>query len=80
MARLEYVDPYLASRFAFLRFNFPTGDAAGQNMVSRATLAACELDPATTIPACERFCLDSNLASDKKFVARQHPAHAAASG
>ena len=26
----------------YLRFNYSTGDAAGQNMVGKATLAACE--------------------------------------
>ncbi len=40
MAKLSYIDPYLAGKFAFLRFNFTTGDAAGQNMVGRATFAA----------------------------------------
>ena len=41
VAKLQYIDPYLASKFAYLRFNFTTGDAAGQNMVGRATFAAC---------------------------------------
>jgi hydroxymethylglutaryl-CoA reductase len=41
VAKLQYIDPYLASKFAYLRFNFSTGDAAGQNMVGRATFAAC---------------------------------------
>ncbi len=40
VAKLAYIDPYLAGKFAFLRFNFTTGDAAGQNMVGRATFAA----------------------------------------
>ncbi len=31
----------LSNKFAYLRFNFSTGDAAGQNMVGRATFAAC---------------------------------------
>ncbi len=41
VARLLYIDTYLANKFAFLRFNYTTGDAAGQNMVGRATFAAC---------------------------------------
>ena len=41
VAKLQYIDPYLASKFAYLRFNYTTGDAAGQNMVGRATFAAC---------------------------------------
>ena len=41
VAKLLYIDPYLANKFVYLRFNFSTGDAAGQNMVGRATFAAC---------------------------------------
>ncbi|RZK27419.1 MAG: hydroxymethylglutaryl-CoA reductase, partial [Hymenobacter sp.] len=41
IAKLQYIDTYLSNKFAFLRFNFSTGDAAGQNMVGRATFAAC---------------------------------------
>ncbi|MGH2537358.1 MAG: hydroxymethylglutaryl-CoA reductase [Candidatus Promineifilaceae bacterium] len=64
-ARLQYIDPYLASKFAYLRFNFFTGDAAGQNMVGRATFAACSwiLD---NYPGVRHFYLESNLATDKK--------------
>ena len=40
-AKLRYVDSYLNGKLAFLRFGYTTGDAAGQNMVSKATLAAC---------------------------------------
>jgi hydroxymethylglutaryl-CoA reductase (NADPH) len=65
IARLAYIDPYLASKFAYLRFNFTTGDAAGQNMVGRATFAACSwiLD---NYPGVKHFYLESNLATDKK--------------
>ena len=65
VARLQYIDPYLASKFAYLRFNYSTGDAAGQNMVGRATFAACSwiLD---TYPGIRHFYLESNLATDKK--------------
>jgi len=30
VVKLRYIDTYLTSRFAFLRFNYRTGDAAGQ--------------------------------------------------
>ena len=65
VAKLEYIDPYLASKFAYLRFNFTTGDAAGQNMVGRATFAACSwvIDQ---YPGIKHFYLESNLATDKK--------------
>jgi hydroxymethylglutaryl-CoA reductase (NADPH) len=65
VGKLLYIDTYLAARFAFLRFNFSTGDAAGQNMVGRATFAACSwiLEQVDTV---RRFYLESNFATDKK--------------
>jgi hydroxymethylglutaryl-CoA reductase (NADPH) len=65
VAKLLDIDIFLASRFAYLRFNYETGDAAGQNMVGRATFAACSwmLDNLDNV---ERFYLESNLATDKK--------------
>jgi len=67
IARLQYIDPYLSNKFAYLRFNFSTGDAAGQNMVGRATFAACGwiLDNYKDEKV-EQFYLESNLATDKK--------------
>lgn len=65
VARLTTVETYLANRFAFLRFDFTTGDAAGQNMVGRATYAACEWILAHA-PGVRRFFLESNVATDKK--------------
>jgi hydroxymethylglutaryl-CoA reductase (NADPH) len=65
VAKLLDIDIFLASRFAYLRFNYSTGDAAGQNMVGRATFAACSwmLDNIDNVRA---FYLESNLATDKK--------------
>jgi hydroxymethylglutaryl-CoA reductase (NADPH) len=65
VARLHDIDTYLSNKFAYLRFNFTTGDAAGQNMVGRATFAACSwiLD---AYPGIQRFYLESNFATDKK--------------
>jgi hydroxymethylglutaryl-CoA reductase (NADPH) len=65
IAKLEYIDPYTAAKFAYLRFNYTTGDAAGQNMVGRATFAACSwiID---NYPGIKNFYLESNLATDKK--------------
>jgi hydroxymethylglutaryl-CoA reductase (NADPH) len=65
VAKLLHIDPYLANKFVFLRFNFSTGDAAGQNMVGRATFAACSwiIDH---YPGIKHFYLESNLATDKK--------------
>ncbi|MEO0896020.1 MAG: hydroxymethylglutaryl-CoA reductase [Bacteroidota bacterium] len=67
VGKLSYIDDYLASKFAYLRFNFYTGDAAGQNMVGRATFKACSwiLDNYKENPF-KNFYLESNLATDKK--------------
>jgi hydroxymethylglutaryl-CoA reductase (NADPH) len=65
IAKLLDIDIFLANKFAYLRFNYSTGDAAGQNMVGRATFAACSwmLDNIDTVRS---FYLESNLATDKK--------------
>ena len=65
VAKLAYIDIYMAGKFAYLRFNYATGDAAGQNMVGRATFAACSwiLEHVDNV---KRFYLESNLATDKK--------------
>jgi hydroxymethylglutaryl-CoA reductase (NADPH) len=65
IAKLQYIDSFLASKFVYLRFNYTTGDAAGQNMVGRATFAACSwvID---NYPGIKHFYLESNFATDKK--------------
>ncbi len=65
VAKLLDIDIFLSNKFAYLRFNYATGDAAGQNMVGRATFAACSwmLDNIDTVRS---FYLESNLATDKK--------------
>ncbi|HXO19838.1 MAG TPA: hydroxymethylglutaryl-CoA reductase [Thermoanaerobaculia bacterium] len=65
VAKLVYIDKYLSNKLVFLRFNYTTGDAAGQNMVGRATFAACSwiMENAKDI---EHFYLESNFATDKK--------------
>jgi hydroxymethylglutaryl-CoA reductase (NADPH) len=65
VAKLQEIEAYLSNKFAFLRFDFSTGDAGGQNMVSRATLAASEWI-LRYAPGVSRFFLESNFASDKK--------------
>jgi len=65
--KMDYIDHYLASKFAYLRFNFKTGDAAGMNMVGKATFAACNwiLENCSVVEI-QRFFLESNFATDKK--------------
>lgn len=67
VAHLKHIDYMLSNRFAYLRFNFTTGDAAGQNMVGRATLAACNwILQHYEAGQIQRFFLESNFATDKK--------------
>jgi hydroxymethylglutaryl-CoA reductase (NADPH) len=63
--KLRNIENYKSNKFAFLRFNFTTGDAAGQNMVGRATYVACGwiLEHYGEI---KNFYLESNMATDKK--------------
>ncbi|MCK5772851.1 MAG: hydroxymethylglutaryl-CoA reductase [Thermoplasmata archaeon] len=63
--KLLDIEKYMVSKFAFLRFNYSTGDAAGQNMVSKATFEACNwiVDNYEDI---KHSYLESNMATDKK--------------
>jgi hydroxymethylglutaryl-CoA reductase (NADPH) len=67
VAKLKDIDHYTANKFVYLRFNYTTGDAAGQNMVGRATFAACGwiLDVYEK-DKIKHFYLESNFATDKK--------------
>ena len=65
VARLLHIEPFLSNNFAFLRFNFGTGDAAGQNMVGKATFAAYQWILANNSTV-RRAYLESNFATDKK--------------
>ena len=66
VGKLRDVAQYSASRWRFLRFNYTTGDAAGQNMTGRATRAACEWIRAHYPGEIKEHFLESNLATDKK--------------
>jgi hydroxymethylglutaryl-CoA reductase (NADPH) len=63
--RLRDVEQYSASRILFTRFNFTTGDAAGQNMTGKATAAACAWIT-SNYDGITNFYLESNFATDKK--------------
>ncbi len=62
---LQDIEQYAASRFLFLRFNYTTGDAAGMNMVSKATKVACDWIRGE-YPKLQYYYLESNFATDKK--------------
>jgi hydroxymethylglutaryl-CoA reductase (NADPH) len=62
---LRDIEQYSASKYRFLRFNFESGDAAGQNMSGRATAAACKWI-AENYDGIRYFQLEANFATDKK--------------
>jgi hydroxymethylglutaryl-CoA reductase (NADPH) len=63
--RLQDIEQYSASRVLFTRFNYTTGDAAGQNLTGKATQAACHWI-ADNYDGIEHWYLESNFATDKK--------------
>jgi hydroxymethylglutaryl-CoA reductase (NADPH) len=63
--KLRNIEVYNSNKFTFLRFNFTTGDAGGQNMVGRATYFACGWI-IEQYPDIKNFFLESNMATDKK--------------
>lgn len=62
---LRDIQQFPAGPLVYTRFNFRAGDAAGQNMTSKATAAACKWI-ASQRPEIENFALESNFATDKK--------------
>jgi hydroxymethylglutaryl-CoA reductase (NADPH) len=65
VGKLVGIEKYHSNKFLYLRFNYRTGDAAGQNMVGRATFFACEWLK-QNCPFLDRYYLESNFATDKK--------------
>ena len=63
--RLRDIEQYSASRILFTRFNYTTGDAAGQNLSGKATAAACAWIT-SNYDGIDTFFLESNFATDKK--------------
>jgi len=63
--KLQEIEQYSASRILYTRFNYTTGDAAGQNLTGKATYAACKWI-ASQYPDIEHYFLESNFATDKK--------------
>ena len=65
VGKLESVTQFAVGPLLYLRFDYSTGDAAGQNMVSKATLAACQWITENN-PAHPEFILSGNIDTDKK--------------
>jgi hydroxymethylglutaryl-CoA reductase (NADPH) len=65
VGRLINIQQSAVGPMRHLRFNYTTGDAAGQNMTGKATLAACEWI-AAHYPGGAKFLLSGNMDTDKK--------------
>ncbi len=65
VGKLRNIEKYQMSKVMYLRFNFTTGDAAGQNMVGKATHFACQwiLQQNKLI---RHHALSGNIDTDKK--------------
>lgn len=64
--KLRHIEQYSLGKMRWLRFCYTTGDAAGQNMVSKATREACMWILAQRPPGLEHFSLAANFDTDKK--------------
>jgi hydroxymethylglutaryl-CoA reductase (NADPH) len=63
--KLVEIEQYAVANLLYLRFNYTTGDAAGQNMTGKATFAACEWIRGE-YPGRPRYMLAANIDTDKK--------------
>lgn len=63
--RLLDIQRFSAARMLYTRFNYSTGDAAGQNMTGKATFAACAWIK-QNYPGELHFFLEGQFATDKK--------------
>jgi hydroxymethylglutaryl-CoA reductase (NADPH) len=63
--RLIDIQKFPVSKLLYTRFNFTTGDAAGQNMTGKATFAACAWIK-QNYPHELHFLLEGQFATDKK--------------
>jgi hydroxymethylglutaryl-CoA reductase (NADPH) len=63
--KLTYIGQYQVGPLLYLRINFTTGDAAGQNMTAKATLAACKWIRAN-YPGDAKYALTGAIDTDKK--------------
>lgn len=65
VGKLNEIEHYCAHNFVYTRFDYSTGDAAGQNMTSRATFVACEWIR-EQYPAMTRYLLSGNFDTEKR--------------
>ena len=65
--KLVSIDQHPVGKMRWLRFNYTTGDAAGQNMVTKATRAATQWILDQHPAGLENFSLAAGLDTDKKY-------------
>jgi len=65
IGKLNEIEHYHAHNMVFTRFDYSTGDAAGQNMTSRATFVACQWIHKQS-PAMSHYLLSGNFDTEKK--------------
>jgi len=65
IGKLNEIEQYQAHNMVFTRFDYSTGDAAGQNMTSRATFVACEWIN-REYPQLSHYLLSGNFDTEKK--------------
>ena len=68
VGKLSHIEKYCVSKMCYTRFNYTTGDAAGQNMSGKATQAACKWIE-KNYPSKIRFTLSGSIETEKKHSA-----------
>jgi hydroxymethylglutaryl-CoA reductase (NADPH) len=68
-ATLVRIEQYAVGKMRFLRFDYTTGDAGGQNMVTKATHDVCKWMIDQGLDGLEHFTLSANVDTDKKHSA-----------
>jgi hydroxymethylglutaryl-CoA reductase (NADPH) len=66
IGKLRNIDQFAVGPLRYLRFNYTSGDAAGQNMASKGTCAACEWIK-DAHPLHPEYFLSGNIDTDKKY-------------
>ena len=66
VAKLQHIQKWVIANKLFTRFNYTTGDAAGQNMTGKATHQACQWILKNYQGAFTNFSLSGGIETDKK--------------
>ncbi len=66
VAKLQHIQKWVIANKLFTRFNYTTGDAAGQNMTGKATHVACQWILKNYDGAFTNFSLSGGIETDKK--------------